>query len=328
MTAIVCFGLARAGVGQAIVDRCRRFLLDTCRPDGSWPVNRDLELSASMALVHGLAATGHGDDPRLGSTRDWILSCQRTEPFFVSGAPGGGWGWSMPSGWPNVDDTSSAIVALTALGVARDHPAVDGAVTFLRRMQGRDGGWGCFVRSGRFSLDAPCPVFTAHALEALAAVGLDESDRSVARGLRFLRVAQREDGAVYALWYRNWTAGTAAAIGAFSSFGRESTVEAQRCLRWLIDHQHDDGSWSGDGQEAGTVEETSWALAALVQADVAVDDVAVERAAGWLIAQQRPHGDWPPSLVGVYFPSLMYHDDAIATGSALRALGLRHGVMT
>src|SRR5262249_1327978 len=35
MTAIVCFGLARAQIGQAIVDQCRHFLLDTQRDDGS-----------------------------------------------------------------------------------------------------------------------------------------------------------------------------------------------------------------------------------------------------------------------------------------------------
>lgn len=323
MAAIVCYGLARAGAAPAIVGRCRSFLLATRRDDGSWAVNRDLELSATATLLIGLDEAGRGGDPRPQAARRWIESAQRREPFFVTGAPAGGWGWSLPSGWPNADDTCSAILALTRLGVPPEAPPVAAGVRFLRSRQGRGGGFGCFLRGARLSLDAPCPVFTAHALEALAAAGARPGDAAVDAGLRFLARAQRPDGAVPALWYRGWTAGTAAALCALATLGRRDDPVARRCLGWLLARQRGDGSWgAGDGGDGdATVEETSWALAALLAAGVPPGDAPASDAARWLVDRQRPAGDWPPSLVGVYFPSLLYHDDVLAAGWALRALG-------
>ena len=321
MAGVVAYGLARAGVRGPVLDRCCKFLLATRRPDGSWPVNRDLEISATLALASGLKATGCATDAGLLPTRDWIMNRQRREGLFVTGTGSGGWAWSSPSGWPNSDDTSCALIALRKLGVAPGDPVIQTGVRFLRRMQGLSGGWACFVRSRRVSLDRPCPVFTAHALEALAAVGTGAKHRAVRRGLRHLSAVQRPDGSLQALWYVGATAGTAAAITAFACFGRSDDDVPRRCVDWLLRNQRADGSWNGGGGDASSVEETSWALAALLAARVPANDSSTRRAAAWLVDRQLPSGGWPPSLVGVYFPSLLYYDDQIATGLVLQSLG-------
>lgn len=321
MVGVVAYGLGRAGAGAAIAARCRAYLLATQRADGSWPINRDLELSASMFVAMGLQEAGFAGDPRLATTVAWMRACQRREPFFATGCPAGGWGWSLPSGWPNTDDTSSALTVLAGAGARPADAAVRAGVDWLLAMQNRNGSWGCFVRGGRLSLDAPSPEMTAHAVVALRACApADLAARPIARALRFLGSVQRADGAVPALWYRNWVAGTAAALDAFAACDRAGDPVALRCRAWLLANQRADGAW---GDADPSAEETAWALLGLLAAGVDPGDARAERAARWLCAQQLPDGGWTPTLLGIYFSSLLYHDDLIAGGYALQALG-RH----
>lgn len=322
MAAIVCFGLRRAGVGAPIAGRCREYLLTTRRPDGSWSINRDLEFSATMFLLMGLQAAGYGDDPRLGPTREWVLRSQRTAPFFPTGCPAGGWGWSLPSGWPNTDDTSSALTVLPGLGVPPGDGQLRAGVEWLLQMQHKNGAWSCFVKGGRLTLDGPCPIFTAHALIGLhMSGGLGPDHPAMQRALSWLGSVQRPDGSVHGLWYRNFTAGTAAVLEAYGVLGRAADPVAQRCRDWLLAHQHSDGSWSGGIGGEPTAEETAWALAALLAAGVPATAPGLQRAADWLVRSQLLDGSWRPSVIGVYFSSLFYSSDHLCTGYVLQALG-------
>lgn len=327
MAGVVCYGLARAGLAghgpaRAIVSQVVRFLHATVRDDGAWPVNRDLEFSASMFVTHGLADAGHAGDERLAGTRAWIERCQRRTAFPATGAPAGGWGWSLPAGWPNTDDTSNALLSLAALGGRPDpDPYAHRGVAWLRRMQNRDGSWGCFARNAPNSLDAPCAVFTAHAVLALhEAGGLGPDDRPVARALAWFQRNQRPDGSMPALWYREHTSGTARVLHALGRLGLAETSTAHRCREWLLAHQNADGGW-GDGAGAeSTPEETAWAVLGLVDAGLA-GHAATAGGVDWLVTNQLPDGGWRPTLLGVYFHDLMYHDDLICAGYALQALG-------
>jgi len=54
---------------------------------------------------------------------------------------------------------------------------------------------------------------------------------------------------------------------------------------------------------------------------------AVRDGARWLVEHQLPDGLWEPTLLGVYFLDLWYHDDLLASGYALQALGrYRRGI--
>ncbi|GAA2446680.1 prenyltransferase/squalene oxidase repeat-containing protein [Actinomadura vinacea] len=316
MASIVAFGYRRAGLRPVpYLD----YLRGTVRPDGSWPIDRDIEFSVSVYLVQAMFDAGLEGDERLRRIEPWIRGAQRPAAFAPTGCPPGGWGWSMPSGWPDTDDTSGAVAALAGFGAGKGDPSLRRGVSWLLRMQNRDGSWGCFTRNARVSMDAPCAVMTAHAVLALWRAGAREG--ATARAVRWFARAQRADGSFATPWFRNYTTGTARVLEALSRLGLSGTPTGVRARDWLLAHQHPDGGW-GDGRgAAATVEETAWALIGLIGAGHA-DDPAVARGIDWLLRHQREDGLWEPAIVGVYFLDLTYWCDHFANAYALQALAL------
>jgi squalene-hopene/tetraprenyl-beta-curcumene cyclase len=322
VAATIIFGLSRAGVGGDVVEHNLRYVLRTARPDGSWPIDRDLELSGTCYVTQGLQAAGWADDPRLRPTRRWIERSQRRVPLAATGCPPGGWGWSMPSSWPDTDDTSHALLTLARFGVEERDEHVRDGVSWLHAMRNGNGSWSCFVRDGRLMFDAPCAACTSHAAAALHAFQGRRTDLD--RAVRWLARAQRRDGAVPCVWFRDLTSGTARVLETLGALGLAESETARGCLRWLLGHQEPDGGW-GDGQGAEpTVEETAWAVLGLISAGHA-GHPATAAGVRWLMAGQRPDGTWPASLVGYYYPELTYWCDAMANGYALQALGRFRG---
>jgi squalene-hopene/tetraprenyl-beta-curcumene cyclase len=58
LVALVLIGLQAAGVGADVRDRCVAYLLETQRRDGSWAVDRDLEVAVTAYAVQALAERG------------------------------------------------------------------------------------------------------------------------------------------------------------------------------------------------------------------------------------------------------------------------------
>jgi squalene-hopene/tetraprenyl-beta-curcumene cyclase len=317
MASVVAFGFQRAGLRPVpYLD----YLRATVRADGSWAIDRDIEFSVSVYLVQALLDAGLGWDERLRRIEPWIRRAQRPAAFAPTGCPAGGWGWSMPSGWPDTDDTSGAVASLAGLGARpSDDPVVRGGLDWLLRMQNRDGSWGCFTRNARVSMDAPCAVMTAHALLALWRAG--HGGRSVAKAVRWLARTQRPDGSFTTPWFRDYTAGTARVLEALSRLGLARTPTGVRAVNWLLANQLPDGGW-GDGRGApASVEETAWALIGLIGAGHA-DDPAVARGIDRLLEWQRDDGLWDPAMVGIYFLDLTYWCDHFANAYAVQALAL------
>ncbi|MEU1209452.1 prenyltransferase/squalene oxidase repeat-containing protein [Nocardia sp. NPDC005825] len=322
LVGVVLLGLARAGIDDDMVRRCRDYLLATRRADGSWSVNRDLELTASTAVLMGLQEAGYTDDPRLRISLYRIMSAQRAESFHATGVGPGGWSWSMPSGWPDTDDTACALTVIPPFADPKLAPQVRLGVEWLLRMQRPDGSWGCFVTKGIVGLDAPCPMLTAHIIEALQiSAGLGPHDPPVRKALDYLESAQNPDGSFTTIWYRNHVMGTAAVLSAFGKFSRAQTDSARRARAWLTAAQLDDGGWGDGAQAAASTEETAWALYALLQSGTPATEPSTASAAHWLAAHQLGHGGWTPTTLGVYFPGLYFNSDHMANGFALRALG-------
>ena len=320
VAAVVAVALHRAGIAEPVVTRCMNYLLATVRPDGAWPVDRDLEHSCTTYVTSGLQQAGLAADVRLKSTVGWLRQGQLDRPFPMTGAPAGGWGWARPSAWPDTDDTALGISALAGFGLGQSDESVAAGVGWLRSMQSRNGAWSCFVRNGRQELDGPCSVLTAHAVLALhAAAGATRRTAEVARALRWLERAQHPDGSLECLWFRGRTTPTARVLTAATALGLSQQPLAQGCARWLIAHQHADGGW-GDGRDRpSSAEETAWAAIALMSL-VPGEDEAVTRAIDWLVSRQDPDGTWSPSEVGIYFPELTYWCDHMANGHAIQAL--------
>ncbi|PRX46636.1 squalene-hopene/tetraprenyl-beta-curcumene cyclase [Prauserella shujinwangii] len=315
MVAIVCLGLHRAGRAPDLVAAYRDYLHATVRRDGAWAIDRDIECSVTGYLVPALAEAGLRDDPRLAATRQWIQRCQRAERFPATGCPAGGWGWSVPSGWPETDDTAGAVLALTELGVPPGDPGLRRGVAWLLTMQNRNGSWSCFARDTPSDMDAPCTVLTAHALLALRRVGAGTA--ACRRAVRWLTRTQRPDGSFGCVWFRDHTAGTARALEALGALGLADSAAARGARDWLLRHQRDDGGW-GDGHgAASTAEETAWAVLGLLRTG---ERAASERGVRWLLAARRADGLWDAAPVGFYFLELTYWCDHIPHAYALQAL--------
>jgi squalene-hopene/tetraprenyl-beta-curcumene cyclase len=317
VVAWIVIGLALAGVGQDIIEKYLGYLRRSVRPDGSWPVVRDMELAGTCYAAQGLQEAGFGGDRRLRPTIDWIKASQRQVPVPATGCPAGGWGRALPSSWPDVDDTSLALLTLAGLGVeAKDQHMRDG-VAWLRAMQNRNGSWGRFVRNGQTLFDGPCSALTAHAMMALHEAG--GARHRLARALRWLAQAQEPNGSLSCGWFRDSTSGTAYVLKALGQLGLSDHPVARECLRWLLDHQLPDGGW-GDGHQApASAQETAWALLGLSSAGQASNPAAAA-AAQWLVSTQRADGGWDPSQVCYYLPGLTYWCDAMTNGFALQAL--------
>jgi squalene-hopene/tetraprenyl-beta-curcumene cyclase len=322
----VYLGLREAGVGPDLQLTSLSYLLQTQREDGSWAIDRDLEISVTAYSIMALSEFQDvATEPLTQGTREWLLRNQWNKPFRQFGLPAGGWSWANPSGWPESEDTAVVLGVLADLGVPRTHPAVQLAIRWLLSMQNRDGSWSEWVRDTHIMNDRPCPGVTAHVLMALRGYGLPSSPGSAcARALAYLREHQEKDGSISSVWFRDNTHGTSRLLEAFVDSRNGHAPAADAARKWLLANQADDGGWPRHHElppRGSTTEETAWALFALLKGGTDACDPAILRAVEWLVNHQEGRGTWRPSNVGLYFDDLCYTDDLIAHTFALRGLG-------
>jgi squalene-hopene/tetraprenyl-beta-curcumene cyclase len=295
----------------------------------------DTALSMVALSDAGVAA----DHPAMHAARDWLLA----EEIRVRGD------WSVrrpelaPSGWafefanlnyPDVDDTAEVVLALRrATPSAAVGAACDRAVRWTSGMQCAGGGWAAFDVDNDSRLvaalpfcdfgevtDPPSADVTAHVVEMLAAEPT-ASPEALARATEWLWAAQEADGSWFGRWGVNYVYGTGAAIPALVAAGVDTADgRIQRAVRWLEEHQNDDGGWGEDvrsyvdrewiGRGEPTASQTAWALLALLAAGRR-DTEAVERGIDWLVRHQTAAGTWDePWFTGTGFPwdfSINYH---------------------
>ncbi|HZZ72196.1 MAG TPA: prenyltransferase/squalene oxidase repeat-containing protein [Pirellulales bacterium] len=213
----------------------------------------------------------------------WVAACQYQVEHPFTGAEPGGWGWSDLSGAvPDVDDTSGALLALTAwrraAGATARAPSAEivseqslrAGARWLLQLQNSDGGWPTFCRGwGTMPFDRSSPDLTAHAMRALQAwrSGLAsgaaepkdlhsceaQTPAAIDRGFHYLRKQQRADGSWVPLWFgnqyepgeQNPIYGTSRVLLAYRDLGQGRASEAERGAGWLIQNQNADGGWGG-----------------------------------------------------------------------------------
>jgi squalene-hopene/tetraprenyl-beta-curcumene cyclase len=240
LTSFVVMSLAACGLETHPVTQAGlRFLVDSVRPDGSWPIDTNLATWLTTLSVNALQAGG--EDIKNLVSSDWIHNCQYAEVHPYTGAAPGGWSWTdLSGGVPDVDDTAGALLAVFALerqevdnvdgtdaGLAAADPgmsaqicqAASRGVDWLLAVQNRDGGWPTFCRGwGKLPFDRSGTDLTAHALRALhvwreslarQASDLPSAERqrriaeAVERGFDYLKRQQRTDGSWVPLWFGN-----------------------------------------------------------------------------------------------------------------------------
>jgi squalene-hopene/tetraprenyl-beta-curcumene cyclase len=300
LTSFVTMSLAGSGqVNHLVTRRGVKFLIESQRADGSWPIDTNLATWLTTLAVNAIAASEGQPLKEAGvfsadrnesaaGIRRWLLEQQhRTEHPYTHAAPGG-WAWTdLPGGVPDGDDTAGALLALRHLGEIDDH-ARDTALVGIRwllDLQNRDGGMPTFCRGwGALAFDRSSADITAHAIRAWA-TWFPESQPPVQRQLRaaltraqkFLLRTQRANGSWVPLWFgnqfepneENATYGTARIVMALAdpavALIRTSPMSGalERALQWLVSAQNADGSWGGFPEGLPSVEETSLAVEAL-----------------------------------------------------------------
>lgn len=349
LTSFVVMSLA--GTGRAdhpVAQRGVKFLLDTARPDGSWPIDTNLATWVTTLAINSLQGSGfsrrrdqssrvqpatssvescsaaRGAECEVRSvgnvdtrTVEWLLSCQHNERHPFTGAAPGGWGWSDLAGAvPDADDTAGALLALATTSKPQDcvaqtkvRRAACTAIRWLLDLQNRDGGWPTFCRGwGTLPFDRSAPDLTAHAMRAMAA------------------------------WITDWNMDLSDYAKQGIKPRREFPFvkrEIQHAFDYLAANQRSDGAWvplwfgnQDHPQEENPVYGTSRVLLAYRDLQRMNDDAAL-RGVRWLIANQNADGGWgsasPKSgstkLAEVQIPSPLSVASLQQPGSWIRGSG-------
>ncbi len=347
LTSFVTMALAsirrrRSASEQKVIDEGVRFIVNSVRPDGSWPIDTNLATWVTTLSVNALAAAG---DLESLDTKEqilaWLLGQQYKERHPYTGADPGGWAWTdLPGGVPDCDDTPGAMLALVALGERQRFQLPSGcdlSVSWVLGLQNRDGGFPTFCRGwGVLPFDRSGSDLTAHAIRAIqtanVVLGLkwlvrySDWDQAVTRGFAYLAREQRPDGSWLPLWFGNQHApddinpvyGTARVLAAYRDLGMKDAPECRRGVAFLLSAQNPDGGWGGAKDCPSSVEET--ALAVEVLLDLANGD-AVPKGVAWLVEAVESGRFRDPSPIGFYFAKLWYFEKLYPLIFTVAALG-------
>jgi squalene-hopene/tetraprenyl-beta-curcumene cyclase len=355
LTSFVTMALVTAGErDHPVVKQGVSFLLETVRPDGSWPIDTNLATWATTLAVKALGANGEGLSGE-GALFDghekvkrWLLDQQYRERHPFTDAAPGGWAWTdLSGGVPDADDTPGALLALKVLlsgsSDVESRSAAEAGVVWLLDLQNRDGGIPTFCRGwGALPFDRSSPDLTAHTLRAwrawreeMPAAIQSRIDRGIEHGLAFLLREQRRDGSWRPLWFGNQhrrddeenpTYGTAKVLLALGEIDPGSEA-VNRGVAWLLSHQNEDGGWgAGTGITPSTIEETALALSALIFLQSSTTpslhySVTLARGFAWLDHATEGGTRFEPSPIGFYFAKLWYYERAYPIVWTVEALG-------
>ncbi len=149
---------------------------------------------------------------------------------------------------PTVDITGRILEMLAAYGYTRRDKRVEAAVQFILKEQESDGSW-----FGRWGVNYLYGTFLV--LRGLEAIGYDQNEPAVQQAVEWVRCVQNSDGG----WgetcgtYDDPTqrgvgpstpSQTAWALLALLAGGDTRSDSVAKGVRWLVDHQAIDGSWS------------------------------------------------------------------------------------
>ena len=348
LTAFVSMCLAAGGFREhEVTRRCAKFLIDTVREDGSWPIDTDLS-----GWVTSLAAKILPLAPCSLPLASLITSHATTSIHPFTHAAPGGWGWSDLSGSvPDGDDTSGALVALHHLLTedgsrqqADVPPEVKNGLKWLMGLQNNDGGMPTFCKGwGKLPFDRSTPDITAHAILAMglwlpSLEGKLKADvqKSLDRMLAWMSeqgARGKEQGGWVPLWFGDQDAadekapvyGTATAIDYLMSSRHPVAMElAQSHLPFILQTQNEDGGWGGNQGVKSKVTYTCRALSALAHFP---HDHEEAKQRGWDYLYQRFKAGtlYEREPIGLYFSRLWYSEELynlLFLLNALKAMSL------
>lgn len=351
LTAFVALSLINSGFAETeVVKKGILFLKKTQRGDGGWPI--DVDLSTWVTSLSLKAFRGNINDFITSKQTEKIaghlkkIQNKQVHPF--NGTGPGGWGWTNFSGSvPDGDDTPGVILALLKLQPKEKvkNEVLAGA-KWLQELNNSDGGFPTFSRGwGKLPFDQSCADLTGHCLLSVSAVletyknELEKKDVHILEAifsgaLKYLEKKQSENGSWLPLWFGNQLTenhtnpvyGTAkvvtylkdAALHNWHSETTQATLKKliQKGNGFLVSLQNADGSWGGDKNIPGTIEETALAVSALISEN----NLGIcKKGMNWLEHYLLKNG-YKSSPIGLYFASLWYDEKMYPLTSVLEAL--------
>ena len=330
LTSFVTMSLVSMGLTKHPVARLGlQFLVDSVRPDGSWPIDTNLATWVTTLSINALR-TDALSGSAIETLVSWLLGQQHRQIHRYTNAAPGGWAWTnLSGGVPDADDTPGAILALLKLRPeSRDvQSALHAAIGWLLDLQNGDGGWPTFCRGwGTLPFDRSTPDLTAHTLRAIRAWQMhcdpksssprlaQRAEQAVTTGFTYLSRTQRPDGTWLPLWFGNQhaadeenpTYGVSKGLLAYRDWNRLEEPAAQRAATWLRSAQNADGGWGGNLRTPSSIEETSLALESLLSIPAADD--ACRHGLEWLLDRVADGSYCNPAPIGLYFAKLWYFE--------------------
>jgi squalene-hopene/tetraprenyl-beta-curcumene cyclase len=355
LTAFVCMSLQslpaskRTAAADVVLKAGERFLLESMRPDGSWPIDTNLSIWVTTLSVNALAS---GKDlkslPDKQKTIDWLLTQQLKEVHPYTGAAPGGWGWShCPGSVPDCDDTPGAVIALRNLGYEGE--AIERGQKWIMDLQNRDGGFPTFCKGwGKLPFDRSGADLTAHALRAINGLPGNRVNVTKNRALKYLETQMDQQRGWYPLWFGNqhmehfewnWTYGTSKVLCAFRDLQLSSHWTCDDSLCSLLDGQNSDGGWGGNANDLtpSSVEETALAFEIIIDLITEYEKKSsnwfrerfpngsanqiVRKGLEWLLAAVESGRFREPAPIGFYFAKLWYFEKLYPLIFTVAALG-------
>ncbi|QDT93081.1 prenyltransferase/squalene oxidase repeat-containing protein [Gimesia algae] len=336
LTSFVTMSLAGMGLtDHPVVQKGLQFLLDSVRPDGSWPIDTNLATWTTTLSVNAIEGTL--SEFEKAPIREWLLQQQYKELHPYTSAEPGGWAWTdLPGGVPDGDDTPGALLAL--LNLQPEEPdaqqagdlqtALRNGVRWLLDLQNSNGGWPTFCRGwGALPFDQSAADISAHVIRALQAwlktdPHSEETDlrlrveRAVRRCFQYLATVQRNDGSWLPLWFGNQHVendenpvyGTARVLAAYAKGTERESNQAEQGILFLKSVQNLDGGWGGATGAPSSVEETALAVDTLLMVGLELEDPVVAQGLNWLLERVESGTYTETTPIGFYFAKLWYFE--------------------
>jgi squalene-hopene/tetraprenyl-beta-curcumene cyclase len=350
LTAFVSLSLINAGyVSSPVVKKGIDFLKRTQRPDGGWPIDVDL---STWVTTLSIKALGTNLNKVLSQAQQKQLtahlkSVQNKQVHPFNGTSPGGWGWTNYSGSvPDGDDTPGALLALLRLNApeAVKTEVINGA-RWLLKLQNNDGGFPTFSRGwGKLPFDHSCCDLTGHCFLALSTIihtyktelsptFSKKLTKALNQAIVYLEDNQLDNGAWLPLWFGNQNVpdhlnpvyGTARVLTYLNdalpalpndSFSQKISFLANAAEKFLVSAQNPDGSWGGDKNCPGSIEETALAISAMGNS---AHQSACEKGLYWLDQYMAQNG-LKAAPIGLYFASLWYDEKMYPLTAYLEAV--------
>ena len=291
LTSFVVMALAATGKkNDIVVKNGLRFLFDSVRTDGSWPIDTNLATWVTTLSINALAI--NPDFINVLSLNDreslqqWLLSQQHRKLHPYTNAAPGGWAWTnSPGAVPDADDTAGALIAISNLNLINENvlKSIKAAIKWLLEIQNKDGGIPTFCKGwNNLPFDRSTPDITAHVIIAmdkwfnmLSDPMKKKIDIAITNALDYLARAQKTNGSWIPLWFgnqfdsqqQNPVYGTAKVIMSLSRILPRLNLKyitmLQKAIYWLLSAQNVDGSWGANKSIKPSIEETALAVDAL-----------------------------------------------------------------